>query len=62
MKLLDSILNLLGIRVKVPPPTGSCPLCGHRPPAHSEAWKRGPLVRLPKLSNPNFDPNDTQRR
>ena len=61
MKLFRSILALLGIRVKVSVPGGSCPYCGARPPAHSEAWKKGQLVRLPRLSDPNYDPNDTQR-
>jgi hypothetical protein len=62
MKLFATILNLLGIRVKVTLPQTSCPMCGHRPPAHSEAWRKGQLVRLPRMSDPNFDSNDADRR
>jgi hypothetical protein len=62
VKLFKSILHLIGIRVKVTLPQTSCPLCGHRPPAHSEAWRKGQLVRLPRMSDPTYDPNDTSRR
>jgi hypothetical protein len=62
MKLFATILNLLGIRVKVTPKLASCPMCGHRPPAHSEAWRKGQLVRMPRMSDPTYDPNDTTRR
>jgi hypothetical protein len=52
------ILKLIGIHVKVSVPGGSCPHCGARPPAHSEAWRKGQLVRLPKGYNDEW----TQRR
>lgn len=58
MKLLKSIFALLGLRVKVAPQTRTCPMCGHRPPAHSEAWRKGPLVHVPRDYNDEW----TQRR
>ncbi len=62
MNTFTRILKLIGIRVKATPLTSACPCCGNRAPAHSEAWKRGQLVRLPRLSDPNYDSNDTQGR
>jgi hypothetical protein len=62
MNTFTRILKLIGIRVKATPLTSACPCCGNRAPAQSDALHKAPTVRLPRLSDPNFDPNDTQRR
>ncbi len=58
MNTFTRILKLIGIRVKATPLTSACPCCGSRPPAHSEAWRKGQLVRMPKGYNDEW----TQRR